>query len=138
MCSHPTLRAQSSVSFPAQIIILTIKPEAEKSEEGSERHISVVFFPSQAAGNLNYIKQARATPPTSCRDENIPHPPTLVTHRCFLLALLALGQQKCGPPMEQRTFHTLFKGNNIQAAHLQECCKGQRPTSCDHGLSDPR
>lgn len=55
--------------------------------------------------------------------------PTLVAHRCFLLAPLALGQQKCGPPMEQRTFHTLFKGKNIQAAHLQECCKGQRPVT---------
>ena len=96
------------------------------------------FFPSQAAGNLNYIKQARATPPTSCTDENIPHHPTLVAHRCFLLAPLALGQQKCGLLMEQRTFHILFKGTNTQAAHLQECCKGQRPISCYHGLSDPR
>lgn len=74
--SHPALRAQSSpINFPAQRIILATKPEAEKSEEGSERHISVLFSPSQAAGDLSYIKQALATPPTSCTDENIPHPP---------------------------------------------------------------
>ena len=129
MRSHPTLRAQSSpISFPAQRIILAAKPEAEKSEEGPERHISVLFSPSRAAGDLSYKTKAGA-PPTSCTDENIPHPHPRRA-QMFPLSSAGLGQQKRAPPMEQRTFHTLFKGKNIQAAHLQEYCKGQRPASC--------